>query len=150
MTGWRIGYAGGPREIIDAMARLQGQTTSGPATFTQIALAAALNGDQASVETMRAEFERRGEYMWKTLLSFPGVKCPKPTGAFFCFPHVAGTYPRLGVSSSTEFAARLLEQVHVAVVPGAGFGADDHVRLSFAVSMDQVREGLARIGRFLK
>ncbi len=150
MTGWRIGYAAGPRDLIDGMAKLQGQTTSGPATFTQMALAEALNGDQASVETMRAEFERRGEYMWKKLLSFPGVRCPKPTGAFFCFPNVSGTFKRLGVSNSTEFSAQLLEKVHVAVVPGGGFGADEHIRLSFALGMDHVREGLERLGRFLQ
>lgn len=150
MTGWRIGYAAGPREIIDAMNKLQSQTTSGAATFTQHALAAALTGPQNSVETMRHEFEKRARFMWERLCAMPGVRCPQPTGAFFCFPNVSGAYRRLGVSGSTEFAARLLEQAKVAVVPGAGFGADEHIRLSFALGMSPIQEGLTRIEKFVR
>lgn len=149
MTGWRIGYAAGPKEVIDAMAKLQSQTTSGPATFTQHALAAALSEDQASVETMRVQFERRGKLMWDRLCAMPGVRCPKPTGAFFCFPNVSGTYARLGVKGSGEFASRLLEQAHVAVVPGDGFGADAHIRLSFALGLEAIEKGLDRIAKFV-
>jgi len=149
MTGWRIGYAAGPKEIIGAMAKLQSQTTSGPATFNQWALAEALNGDQSSVEKMRREFERRAEYMHRRLNAIPGVKCVQPTGAFYAFPNVSGTYRKLGVSGSLEFASKVLEQAKVALVPGIAFGSDAHVRLSFATSMEQIQKGLDRLAEFL-
>jgi len=150
MTGWRLGFAAGPVEIIKAMAKLQSQSTSGAATFSQIAYAAALSGDQTCVETMRSEFERRAAHMWKRLTAMPGVRCPKPTGAFYCFPNVSASYARLGVKGSTAFASRLLEEARVAVVPGEAFGMDDHVRLSFATSMPQIDKGLDRIEAFLR
>lgn len=149
MTGWRIGYAAGPKDIIAAMARLQSQTTSGPATFNQVALAEALTGDQSSVERMRKEFERRAEYMYTRLSAMPGVRCVQPTGAFYAFPNVSGTYRKLGVKGSVEFAARALDEARVAVVPGIAFGSDEHIRLSFATGMDQIQKGLDRLERFL-
>lgn len=149
MTGWRIGYAAGPKEIIGAMAKLQSQTTSGPATFNQWALAEALNGDQSSVESMRKEFERRAEYMHKRLNEMPGVRCVQPTGAFYAFPNVSGTFGKLGVKGSLEFSSKVLEQARVAVVPGIAFGSDEHVRLSFATSMEQIRKGLDRLAELL-
>jgi len=150
MTGWRLGYAAGPVEIIKAMAKLQSQSTSGAATFGQIAFAAALTADQACVEAMRAEFERRGAHMWQRLTAIPGVRCPKPTGAFYCFPNVSAAYAKLGVRGSMQFAARLLEEARVAVVPGEAFGMDEHVRLSFATGMQQINKGLDRIETFLR
>ena len=132
------------------MAKLQSQSTSGAATFSQIALATALTGDQSAVESMRVEFERRGKHMWKRLTSMSGVACPKPTGAFYCFPDVSATFARVGVSSSREFAARLLEKAKVAVVPGIAFGMDAHVRLSFATSMEEIDKGLDRLAAFLE
>ncbi len=149
MPGWRLGYAAGPVEIIKAMAKLQSQSTSGAATFSQIAYAAALGGDQACVEAMRVEFERRGAHMWRRLTAIPGVRCPKPTGAFYCFPNVSAAFARLGVDGSTAFASRLLEEAKVAVVPGEAFGMDQHVRLSFATSLPQIDKGLDRIEAFL-
>ncbi len=149
MTGWRMAYAAGPVDVIKAMAKLQTQTTSGTVTFNQLALAEALRSDRGSVETMRAEFERRGRVMHGRLVSMPGVRCPKPTGAFYCFPNVSASYERLGVAGSIEFAARLLEDARVAVVPGVAFGLDQHVRLSFATGMDQIEAGLERIEGFL-
>ncbi len=149
MTGWRVGYAAGPKPIIDAMAKLQSQTTSGPATFNQWALAEALNGDQSSVETMRKEFERRAEYMHKRLNELPGVRCVPPTGAFYAFPNVSGTYKKLGVKGSLDFSAKVLEEAKVALVPGIAFGSDEHVRLSFATGMEQIRKGLDRLAEFL-
>jgi len=145
MTGWRLGYAGGPAQIIKAMKKLQTQSTSGAATFNQVALAAALNADQSAVETMRLAFEQRGQHMHSRLSSQAGVRCSKPTGAFYCFPNVSGTYSQLGVSGSIEFSSKLLEQVGVAVVPGVAFGMDEHVRLSFATSMDNLKEAIKRI-----
>ncbi len=150
MTGWRLGYAAGPVEIIKAMAKLQSQSTSGAATFSQLAYATALTADHACVEAMRAEFERRGEHLWRRLTAIPGVRCPRPTGAFYCFPNVSAAFKRLGVCGSIEFAARLLEEAKVAVVPGEAFGMDEHVRLSFATSMQQIDKGLDRIEAFLR
>lgn len=149
MTGWRLGYAAGPAKLIKGMCKLQTQTTSGAATFSQHALIEALNGDQSSVESMRREFEKRAVYMHERLTAMPGVRCPIPTGAFYCFPNVAGTYERLGVSGSIAFSERLLEQANVAVVPGIAFGLDAHVRLSFAASMEQIEKGLDRIEAML-
>lgn len=150
MTGWRVGYAAGPVEVIKAMAKLQSQSTSGAATFNQLAVAAGLTADQAAVESMRKEFERRAHFMYGRLTAIPGVRCPKPTGAFYCFPNVSGTYARLGVSGSAEFADRLLDEAGIAVVPGVAFGMDEHVRLSFATSMEQIDEGLKRIDALLR
>lgn len=150
MTGWRLGYAAGPVAIIKAMAKLQSQSTSGAATFSQHALAEALNSDQSDVEVMRVEFQRRADHMHARLMNLTGVRCPKPTGAFYCFPNVSGTFGKLGVKGSAEFADRLLEEAKVAVVPGVAFGMDEHVRLSFAASMEQIDEGLDRIEYFLR
>ena len=150
MPGWRLGYAAGPKPIIDAMAKIQSQSTSGAATFAQVAYAEALSGDQAPVEAIRVEFQRGANYMWDRLGKLPGVKCPRPSGAFYCFPNVAAAYSRLGVHGSIEFADRLLEKARVAVVPGEAFGMDAHIRLSFAVGMEQITKGLDRIEAFLK
>ena len=146
MTGWRIGYAAGPDDIIKAMAKLQSQRTSGAATFTQLALAAALDGDQSCVAQMRSEFARRAAHMHRRLCDLPGITCVRPTGAFYCFPNCLGTYEPKGVSGSVAFAQRLLEEAHVAVVPGIAFGNDAHVRISFAASMERIDEGLTRLG----
>jgi len=145
MTGWRIGYAAGPREIIRAMAKLQTHTTSGTATFIQHALVEALTGDQSHVEKMRREFEQRGRFMHERLCGLKNVTCVRPTGAFYCFPNVSGTYARLGVKTSVEFCALVLDRVHVALVPGSAFGMDTHVRLSFATDMGAITKGVERL-----
>jgi len=150
MPGWRLGYAAGPIEIIRSMAKLQSQSTSGAATFSQIAFASALTGDQAPVEQMRKEFEKRGAHMTRRLREMPGVRCPTPTGAFYCFPNVSSAYAKLGVVGSIAFAERLLSEAHVAVVPGIAFGLDGHVRLSFAASMEQIDMGLDRMAAFVR
>lgn len=149
MTGWRLGYAAGQIDVIKAMCKLQSQTTSGAATFNQIAFVEALTGDQSAVETMRLEFARRGKHMWERLTALPSVTCPRPTGAFYCFPKVSGCYAKLGVAGSVEFASRLLEESRVAVVPGVAFGLDAHVRLSFASSLEQIDRGLDRLAEFI-
>jgi aspartate aminotransferase len=150
MTGWRLGYAAGPVELIKAMAKLQSQSTSGAATFGQIAYAAALDGSDDVVETMRVEFERRAQHMLNRLTNIKGLRCPRPTGAFYCFPNVSATYARMGVRDSVAFASRLLEEARVAVVPGGAFGLDGHVRLSFATSMEQINKGLDRLEEWLQ
>lgn len=149
MTGWRVAYAAGRVDLIAAMAKLQSQTTSGAATFTQHALVEALTGDQSPVRMMRDEFARRGALMHGRLTAINGVRCPKPTGAFYCFPNVSATYDRLGVDGSKAFCERLLEDAHVAAVPGIAFGMDDHIRLSFATSPEQIEKGMDRIAAFL-
>jgi len=149
MTGWRIGYAAGPLELIRNMAKLQSQTTSGAVTFNMHALAAALTGDQSCVEQMRLEFEQRAQYLHDRLNNMNGVVCQPPAGAFYVFPDVSSTYARLGVSGSIEWVGRLLEEAHVSLVPGAAFGSDQCVRLSFATSMANLKNGLDRLEKFL-
>lgn len=150
MTGWRVGYAAGPKEVIAAMSKLDSQMTSGAATFTQEAMVIALTADQTWVEEMRGEFERRAAHMWGRLCEMPGIRCPEPTGAFYCFPNVSAHYKRLGVSGSIGFADRLLDEARVAVVPGIGFGLDAHVRLSFACDKSHADQGLDRLEAFLR
>lgn len=149
MTGWRVGYVAGPDKIIKEMAKLQSQTTSGTATFNQLALVEALNGDQSAVEKMRKEFERRAEYMYERLNRIKGVSCVRPTGAFYAFPNVSKAYAALGVKGSLDFSAKVLEQAHVALVPGEAFGMDANVRLSFATGMEQIQKGLDRLEKLL-
>lgn len=149
MTGWRVGFAAGPKSLISAMAKLQTHTTSGAATFLQFGMAAALRADPAMVHEVREEYRRRRKLLCAGLNALPGVTCVEPAGAFYCFPNVSKTYARLGVRTSTEFAAKLLEEAHVAVVPGAAFGSDDHIRLAFATSPAAIEAGLARMNTFL-
>jgi len=149
MTGWRIGYAAGPVELIRAMAKLQSQGTSGAVTFIQTALAAALNDSQDCVEQMRREYEKRAAHVHRRLSELPGLTCIKPTGAFFAFPNITGACRKLGVRGSVEFCERVLTEARVAIVPGIAFGCDDHARFSFACSMAQIDEGLDRLEKLL-
>ena len=154
MTGWRLGYAAGPLEVIKAMGRLQSHMTSNPVTFAQYAAVEALQGpaDEA-IETMRVEFERRGQYMTERLNGIDGVECAEATGAFYCFPDVSSHYGRningAKINGSMDFAEALLEQANVALVPGLPFGCDNNVRLSFACSLEQITKGLDRLQEWL-
>jgi aspartate aminotransferase len=154
MTGWRLGYTAGPLEVIKAMGRLQDHMTSNPVTFAQYAAVAALAGPAAqAIETMRLEFERRARYMAQRLNGMPGVQCPEPTGAFYCFPDVSAHYGRkmngVQINNSMDFSKALLEQANVALVPGSPFGCDNNVRLSFACSLEQITKGLDRLENWL-
>ena len=151
MTGWRLGYAGGPRHVIAAMNKLQGQINSHVTSFTQRAAALALSDGRGkeAIESMRQEFEQRGRHMHDRLTAIDGVTCVRPRGAFYCFPNVSRHFPRLGVPDAVAFAEKLLDEAHVAVVPGNDSGYDTHVRLSFATSMAQIDEGLDRLAAFL-
>jgi len=153
MTGWRLGYAAGPLEVIKAMGRLQSHMTSNPVTFAQYAAIAALGDDGGAVEKMRTEFEQRGSYMSDRLNDIDGVNCLTPKGAFYCFPDVSSHYGRTingtRISGSIDFAQALLEQANVAVVPGLPFGCDGNVRLSFACSLEQITKGLDRLKEWL-
>lgn len=153
MTGWRIGYTAGPLEPIKAMGRLQSHMTQNAVTFVQAAALAALNDKSDTVEKMRAEFEKRAKLMADGLNAIEGITCPRPTGAFYCFPDVSAHFGRnIGgaeISGSLDFAKALLEQANVAVVPGLPFGCDENVRLSFACSAEHIRAGLDRIRKWL-
>jgi len=156
MTGWRVGYIGGPKPVIDAINKLQSQMTSHITSFAQLPAAQALTDPRGrdTVESMRQEFEKRGRHMWERLTALPKVKCVKPQGAFYCFPNVSAYFGKqaggVDVTDAVSFSAALLEQAHVAVVPGNDSGFDTHVRLSFATGMQQIDKGLDRIAEFLK
>ncbi len=149
MTGWRIGYAAGPREIIKAMTKIQGQMTSNPNSIAQYAAKEALMGDQRSVEKMRAAYQQRRDYVVKSFNEIDGVTCRMPEGAFYAFPHVAElfakSYRGCRIAGSVELCSYLLEEGHVALVPGAAFGCDEYMRLSYAADMESIRTGLNRI-----
>jgi aspartate aminotransferase len=153
MTGWRLGYTAGPKEVIKAMEQLQSHMTQNPVAFVQYAGIAALADPEGSVEKMRAEFERRGKYMAGRLNNIKGVICSEPTGAFYCFPDVSSHYGRtIGgekITGSMDFARALLEKANVALVPGLPFGCDNNVRLSFATSLEQITKGLDRLEKWL-
>ena len=149
MTGWRIGYAAGLEEIIGAISKIQSQNTSNPTSISQKASVAALRGDQRVVSAMAAEFRKRKDYIVGALNDIPGIFCPIPEGAFYVFPNVSALYGRSHegkkISNSTEFIEYLLDGANVATVPGAAFGSDDHIRLSYATSMRNIEEGVRRI-----
>jgi aspartate aminotransferase len=149
MTGWRIGYAAGAEEIIAAMTKYQSQNTSNPTSIAQKASVEALNGPQESVEIMRREFQKRRDFITERLNAIPGVNCMKPQGAFYVFPDVSHYYGRSfrgkPITNSAEMATYLLDESNVALVPGADFGHDDHIRISYAASMGQIEKGLERI-----
>ncbi|RMF14928.1 MAG: pyridoxal phosphate-dependent aminotransferase [Candidatus Dadabacteria bacterium] len=148
MTGWRIGYMAGPRDWVRAAVKLQGQSTSNPTSIGQYATIAALNLPAETLETMRTTFERRRNLICGLLNDIDGVNCPVPRGAFYVFPDVSDAISDRFDSSFT-FAEQLVEQCHVAVVPGEGFGAPGHIRLSYACSDDDIERGIARIREFL-
>ena len=150
MTGWRLGYAAGAREIVDAMAKVQSHTTSHPASMAQVAGEAALREAGDDVRRMAAEFERRRDAIVALLAKLPGFTCVPPAGAFYVFPNVSGLFGRViggrKVTCGQDVAEALLETARVAVVPGEAFGSADHIRISFSVAPDRIEEGLRRIG----
>ncbi len=153
MTGWRIGYAAAPQAVARAMTALQGHSTSNPTSIAQAAAVAALNGSQEPTRRMVAEFAVRRRYMLERLLAIPGVTCPQPGGAFYLFPDMRAFWGRRFhgqvVNNATELAALLLDEAQVAVVPGIGFGDDNHIRLSYATDLETIRKGMDRLTAFL-
>jgi aspartate aminotransferase len=147
MTGWRMGYALAPAEWTKAMLKVQGHSTSNANSIAQWAAVEALAGPQESVGTMLAEYTRRREWLLKALGEIPGFKCSEPEGAFYAFPDVRGCLNK-ELKTSGDFAQRLLEEEHVVVTDGAGFGAEGYLRISYATSMEQIQEGVKRIRRF--
>ena len=150
MTGWRIGYCGGPKEIITAMGTIQGQSTSNASSISQKAATVALSGDQSCVATMNEAFKARHDFVVKGLNSLPGVSCLPGAGTFYAFADVSKAMASLGCREDGEFAELLLNEGGVAVVPGGGFGAPGHIRISFATSMQNLEKAIERIGRVLE
>jgi aspartate aminotransferase len=149
MTGWRLGYALAPAQLVSAMQKLQSQSTSNPTSIVQKAAVAALNGPQQCVEDMRREYIQLRDQVVNGLRAIPGVKCTMPQGAFYAFPNVSSFFGRSGVNSAGELASRLLREAHVATVPGEGFGTSDHIRISYATSAKVLDDGLEKMGKFL-
>jgi aspartate aminotransferase len=156
MTGWRLGWAAGPKNVISAMACLMSHETTDPVSFAQAGAYAAYTDPRAAetIEKMRLEFERRGKHMAARLNAMPGVSCIEPQGAFYCFPDVSKHYGKtlagVEVTDSLSFARAALEGVQVAIVPGVAFGEDRCIRLSFATSIGQINKGLDRLEKLLK
>lgn len=154
MTGWRIGYAAGPKELITAMANIQSQSTSNPTSISQKAAVAALRGGEAFTRQMVAEFDRRRRVMVERLNQLPGITCRMPSGAFYAFPNVAGVFGRRhaqgSITSAADLAGYFLNEARVAVVPGEPFGSAAHLRLTYAASMDAIKQGLDRMEAALR
>ncbi len=154
MTGWRIGYAAGPEQAIAAAVNLQSQSTSNPTSVSQKASVEALNGPQDTVVTMVKEFAWRRDDVYKRVMAIPGITSPKPGGAFYIFPNFSAYYdritPRPGQGHSQALAEYFLDEAQVAAVPGAEFGEDRCIRLSFATSREHIATGLARIEEALQ
>jgi aspartate aminotransferase len=150
MTGWRIGYCGGPKELITAMGTIQGQSTSNASSISQKAATVALNGDQECVAKMNEAFKARHDFVVHGLNSLPGISCLPGAGTFYAFADVSRAIAGLGCRDDNEFAEFLLNEGGVAVVPGSGFGAPGHIRLSFACSMQTLEKALERMDRVLE
>jgi aspartate aminotransferase len=146
MTGWRIGYAGGPVEVIKAMTKVQSQSTSNPTSIAQVAAEAALNGPQECIGVMLKAFKERHDFVVEGLNRIPGIECLPTDGTFYVFPRVQGAIDKLaGVNNDLELAEYLLERAGVALVPGTAFGLSGHVRISIATSRDNLEQALGRI-----
>jgi aspartate aminotransferase len=153
MTGWRIGYAAGPKEIIKAMTNIQSQSTSNPTSISQYAALEALTGPQDFINIMKEEFNKRRIHLVKELNNIPDISCLKPTGAFYAFPNTSRLYgKKFGnrkINSSLDLAIYLLEDAHVALVHGDAFGDDKFIRISYATSMENINKGIERIKKAL-
>jgi len=153
MTGWRIGYLAGPAEVAGAVTKIQSQSTSNPNSIAQKAATAALTGPQHCVNEMVAAFEKRRDHMTSRLESLPGVRVIRPTGTFYIFANFSSYYGRAYddqvIGSSLDLSAYLMDKVHLAVVPGVAFGEDSCLRFSFAISMEQIDQGMDRLSEAL-
>lgn len=148
MTGWRVGYALGSSKLLGNMLKLQSHSTSNPTSIAQKAGVEALRGPQDSVKTMLAEYQRRRDHIVAGLREIPKVRCNMPEGAFYAYPNVGAYLKKDGIADATALAGILLDEAHVAIVPGPAFGTEDHVRLSYATSQEQIDEGLRRMKDF--
>ncbi|NOY67794.1 MAG: pyridoxal phosphate-dependent aminotransferase [Gammaproteobacteria bacterium] len=150
MTGWRIGYAAGPVDLIKNMKKIQSQSTSNPASISQAAALAALNGDQSCITTMLDSFKQRHDYLVKALNGIPGFSCLPGDGTFYAFPDISEAIANTkGINNDIEFAEYLLEKTGVAVIPGSAFGAEGYIRLSFATSIELLEDAVNRIQKVM-
>ncbi|MFZ1492841.1 MAG: aminotransferase class I/II-fold pyridoxal phosphate-dependent enzyme, partial [Candidatus Competibacter denitrificans] len=145
MTGWRIGYCGGPKDLINAMTNIQSQSTSNPTSISQVAAEAGLNGDQSCIAVMNKAFKERHDFVYGALQAMPGVEVAPADGTFYIFPSFQKVIERLGLVNDIAFAELLLNEVGVALVPGSAFGAEGCGRISFATSMNNLSKALERI-----
>ena len=145
MTGWRAGFALGPKQIIAAMSKLQSQSTSNAASMVQKASIAALTGSQECVSEMRADYIKLRDRILEGFKSIPGLTCTVPQGAFYVYPNVSGFFGKGGIKSAADLAARLLSEAHMVCVPGEAFGTSEHIRLSYAVAPEVVDKGVKRM-----
>lgn len=150
MTGWRVGFLLGPKYVIDACGKLLTHSTSNPNSIAQKAALEALTGPQDSITTMLAEFRKRRDYTLERLRAMPGVTAQTPQGAFYAYPNISGVFGKGGVNSPMDFASKLLAGSFVTVVPGEAFGTQEHVRISYATSMEELAKGLDRMEAFIK
>ena len=145
MTGWRIGYGAGPKDIIKSMKKIQGQSTSNPCSIAQAAALEALTGDQSIIKTMVTSFKKRHDFLVNELNKINGIQCINVQGAFYCFAKVDKLIERLGLKDDVELSQFLLEELNIAIVPGTAFGATGYIRLSFATSMQNIKETIKRL-----
>jgi len=150
MTGWRIGFLLGPKFVIDACGKLLTHSTSNPNSIAQKAAVEAVAGPQDSITTMLTEFRKRRDYTLERLRAIPGVSAQTPQGAFYAYPNISGVLGKGGINTPMEFASRLLADALVTVVPGEAFGTNEHVRISYAASMEDLKKGLDRIEEFVR
>lgn len=150
MTGWRIGFAVGDEKIIQAMTQLASQSTSNPVAVSQYAAIEALTGEQSTVEDMRQAFEKRLNYIYPKVAALPGVSLIKPEGAFYLFPNVKKTLEICGYDNVTNWVEDLLQEAHVALVTGEGFGAPEHVRMSYATDLMTLEKAIERMNDFIE
>lgn len=154
MTGWRIGYCAGPKDIIAAMTKIQSQSTSNPTSISLKATTEALNGPKDEMEKMRQEFEKRRNYVVEKLNSIDGIKCVKPNGAFYVFPNISKLlgkkYGNKTINTDVELCEYLIDNARIAVVPGSAFGLPGYIRLSYATSMENIVEGISRLEKAVK
>lgn len=149
MTGWRLGYAVGPQQVISACDKLQSHTTSNPCSISQMAAMEALQGDQSSIDVMFGEYKKRRVLVLEALKAMPGIRCNEPQGAFYVFPDIRA-HLNASTPDSVSLCKTLLEECHVATVPGSAFGMEGYLRISYATSAENLREGCRRIHEFLK
>ena len=150
MTGWRIGYAAGPENLIKAMKKIQSQSTSNPTSISQVAAEAALNGDQSCVKTMLTAFQERHEYVNQRLNAIDGITCLPSDGTFYAFPDVSGFIDKIdGINDDMELSEYLIEKAGVALVPGTAFGSPGYIRISFATSIEVLKDALDRIEKVI-
>ena len=149
MTGWRIGYAAGPKDIINAIRKIQSQSTSNPSSISQAAAVEALNGEQNFIKERADAFKKRRDFVVNSLNSIKGISCLMPNGAFYVFPSCKGLInKKTKIKNDTEFVNRLLEESMVAVVQGSAFGLEGYFRISYATSMDNLEKAMLRIKNF--